>query len=110
MEDDELGAGRFRDPGRVVEHPDGHALLLVALDVTHEARNRCMDGEHDSRLARKLTEAFRPRVVHPELALEVDLAGGVAALLKQLDRGFRALPRGNSSRSEMERSHPANAS
>ena len=110
MKDDELGAGRFRDPGRMVEHPDGHALLLIPLDVTHEARNRCVDGEHDSRLARKLTEAFRPRVVHPELALEVDLAGGVAALLEQLGRGLRALTRGNSSRSEMECSHPANAS
>jgi len=110
VEDDELGAGRFRDPGRVVEHPDGHALLLVALDVTHEARNRCVDGEHESRLARKLTEAFRPRVVHPELPLEVDLAGGVAALLEQFDRCLRVLTRGNSSRPEMERSHPANAS
>jgi len=82
MEDDELRARHLRDPGRVVEHPDGHTLLLVALDVTHEARDRRVDGEHDPRLARKLTKPLRPRVVHPELALEVDLAGGVTALLE----------------------------
>ena len=31
MEDDDLGAGGDRDAGRVVEHPDGHVRLLVAL-------------------------------------------------------------------------------
>ena len=45
-------------------------------------------------------EALGPRVVHPEPALEVDLAGRVAALEQELDRGLRALPGGNAGRPE----------
>ena len=47
MEDDRLGAGGLGDPGRVVEHPDRHALLLVALDVAHETGDRRVDREGD---------------------------------------------------------------
>ena len=52
-----------------------------------------------------LTEAFRPRVVHPELALEVDLAGGVAALLEQLARHLGTLPRRNPGRTKTKFAH-----
>ena len=52
MEDDELGAARDRDAGRVVEHPDRHPLLLAALDVPHEAGDRRVDGERDAGVAR----------------------------------------------------------
>ena len=37
MEDDHLGAAGHRDARRVVEHPDRHPVLLVALDVAEEA-------------------------------------------------------------------------
>src|SRR5205814_1863520 len=72
VEDDELGAGRDGDTGRVVEHPDRHPVLLVALDVAEEARQRRVHREDDLRVAGELAEALRPRVVHPEAALEVD--------------------------------------
>ena len=65
----------------MVEHPDRHSLLLVALDMPHEACDRRVDGEHEPGLASEAAEALRPRIVHPEAALEVDLAGGMAALL-----------------------------
>jgi len=86
VEDNQLGARGLRDPGRMVEHPDRHTLLLVAFDVTHEACNRRVYREHDPGVAGKAAETLRPGVVHPELAFEVDLAGRVAALPKQLDR------------------------
>ena len=47
VEDDELRAGGDRDAGRVVEHPDRHAVLLVALDVAHEPRERRVHREDD---------------------------------------------------------------
>jgi hypothetical protein len=105
VKDDELGAGSLGDSGRVVEHPDGHSLLLVALDMPHEPGDRRVDGEHDPGLASELAEALRPGVIHPELTLEVDLAGRVPALLKEHDRCLRTLPRGNASRSESKPGH-----
>ena len=80
MEDDHLGACGLRDPGRVVEHPDRHVQLLAALGVAHEAGDRRVHREHDVALARELAEALRELVVHPEAALEVDLARREAAL------------------------------
>ncbi len=47
MEDDDLGPGGLRDPGRVVEHADRHVELLAALGVAHEARDRRVHREHD---------------------------------------------------------------
>src|SRR4029077_8968031 len=105
VEDDEFGSCRLRDPGGVVEHADRHSLLLVALDVTHEPRDRCVDGEHDPRLAGQVTEALGPGIVHPEFALEVDLAGGIAPFLQQFDCPLRTVSRRNSSGSESERAH-----
>ena len=70
-----LGAAGRGDPGGVVEHPDRHPVLLVALDMAHEACDRRVDGEAMSALARELAEPLGPWVVHPEAALEVDLAG-----------------------------------
>ena len=76
MEDDHLGARRLRDPGRVVEHPDRHVQLLAALGVAHEARRSARAPTATmSLLARELAEALGELVVHPEAALEVDLAG-----------------------------------
>ena len=92
MEHDDLGAGGLGDAGRVVEHPDRHVQLLAALGVAHEAGDRRMDGEDDVGLPRQLAEPLRPGVVHPELALEVDLAGGEAAFLQECDRLLRAFP------------------
>ena len=92
MEDDGRRAGGPGDAGRVVEHADGHVELLAALGMTHEAGDRRVDGKDDAGVARQLAEALRPGIVHPELALEVDLAGCEAAFLEELDRGVGALP------------------
>jgi len=105
MEDDELGACGLRDPRRMVEHADGHVELLASLGVPHEARNRRVDGQHDPRLARELAEPLRPRIVHPEAAFEVDLAGGVAALLEELDGLFGAVLRGHAGWAEVQLGH-----
>ena len=59
--------------------------------MTHEAGDRRVHGEDDVRVARKVAEPLGPRVVHPELALEVDLASGEASLLEELDRGLGAV-------------------
>ena len=95
MEDDDLCARCLRDPGGVVEHPDRHVQLLPPLGVAHEPGDRGMDGEDDPVLPRQPAEALGPVVVHPELSFEVDLARGVAALEQDLDRRFRAVPRGH---------------
>jgi len=92
VEDDDLCAGRLCDPGRMVEHPHGHIELFATFGMPHEARDRCVDGKGDVRIARELAEFLGPRVVHPELPLEVDLAGRVAAFLQERDRLLGALP------------------
>src|SRR5262249_12330373 len=102
MEDDDLGAGRLRDAGGVIEHADRHVQLLAAFGMAHEARDRSVDGQNDVGLARQLAETLGPRVVHPELPLEVDLAGGEASLLEQLDRLLRAFPRRDARGAVME--------
>ncbi len=105
VEDDHLRAGGLRDPGRVVEHAHCHPLLLVALDVAHEARDGRVHGERDPGLARQLPELLGPRVVHPEAALEVDLAGGVLALFQDPDRLRRRLAGRDTGGAETELSH-----
>ena len=106
VEDDDLGAGALRDAGRVVEHPDRHVELLAALRVPHEAGDRGVDREHDPRVACKLAEPLRPRVVHPELAFEVDLAGREAPFLEQFNRLFGTLARGHPGRTKVKLAHP----
>ena len=61
----------------------------------------CTESD-DVVLARELAEPRREVVVHPEAALEVDLAGGVAALEQRLDRRLRALPRGHPRGAEVQ--------
>jgi len=85
VEDDDLRTGSLCDAGGMVEHPDSHVELLATLGMPHEACDRCVDGEDDARVARQFAELLGPRIVHPELALEVDLAGGVATFLEQCD-------------------------
>src|SRR5581483_8218006 len=110
MDHDQLGAARDRDPGGVVEHPDRHPVLLVALDVAEEPRQRRVHGQDDPGVAGDLAEPLGPRVVHPEAALEVDLAGAVAALAQEPDGVLRALARGNPCRTDSDRSHRADDS
>jgi len=105
VEDDWLGSRGFRDPGRVVEHPGCHVQLLATLGMSHEAGDRGVHGEGDLGLSRQPAELGRPVVVHPELALEVDLAGVEAALLQQRDRRRGALTRGDAGRAEADTSH-----
>ncbi len=102
MEDDELRVRGLRDPGRVVEHPDRHVQLLPALGVAHEAGDRRVDGEDDAGVPAESAEALGPLVVHPELALEVDLAGRPAARDQRLDRSLGALARGDAGGAELQ--------
>ena len=68
-------------PGAPVERADGGRELAAArLEVPHEAEERRVDRERHVGLAGRLAEPLGPRVVHPEAALEVDLARVVAAL------------------------------
>src|SRR5688572_26121331 len=94
------------DPGGVVEHAGGHVVLLVALEMPHEAGDRRVHGKRDVVLARELAEALRPRVVHPELALEVDLAGRVAPLEEQRDGFLGALARWDAGGADAGLRHP----
>ena len=97
VEDDELGAARrrrCRRCGRARRRPTRTSGR--SLEVAHEAEERRVHRERDVGLARRLAEPLGPRVVHPEAALEVDLARVVAALEQDLDgraRGSRARAR-----------------
>ena len=64
-----------------------------------------MHGEDDVGLPGELAEALGPRVVHPELPFEVDLAGRKAALLEELDACLGTVARGDPGRAEMELRH-----
>jgi hypothetical protein len=105
MEDDWLGARSLGDSRGVVEHPDRHPVLLVALDVSHEAGDGCVHRESDPPATRKRSEPLGPRVIHPEAALEIDLAGRVPSLDQQLDRFLGRLTRRHSGWAEAELSH-----
>ena len=84
VDDDDLGTGGGRDPGDAVERAERHLRLLL-VRVTREREERRVHRERDLLRARELAEPLRPRVVEPEAALEIELAGGVAALDEQLD-------------------------
>src|SRR5439155_19265585 len=105
MEHDDFCARGLRDTRRMVEHADRHVELLATFGVTHEARDRRMDGENDPGRSRELTELLRPRVVHPELPLEVDLASRVAPFLQECDRLLGTLPGRHASRAVVELGH-----
>jgi len=92
VEHDDFCAGGLGNARRMVEHAHRHVELLAPLGMAHETRDRCVDREHDPGGPCELTELLGPGVVHPELPLEVDLAGREAALLEELDRSLWAVP------------------
>ena len=94
---------------RDVEHADRHVQLLAPLRVTHEAGDRRVHREDDPGVAREAAELLSKLVRHPELALEVDLAGGVAPLLQDTDRLRGAVARRHASRAEVQVAHQPEA-
>ena len=92
MEDDDLRPARRRDARASVESPHGRGELPAGgLQVAHEPEQGSVDRERDVGVARDLSEPLCERVVHPEPALEVDLARAVAALEDELERRLRRL-------------------
>ncbi len=106
VDDDELRSCGGRDPGAPVERAEG-LLCLLLVGMAREGEERRVHRERDLVLLSDLRESLRPRVVHPEPALEVELAGGVTALEQDLDRSLGRLPRGATRRAETDRSHAA---
>ena len=102
VEHDDLCARSLRDPGRVIEHSDSHVQLLAALGVTHEAGDWRMHGQCNVMLPGKLSELLRKLVVHPEAALEVDLAGGQLPLEQRGDRRLGGFTGRHAGRAEMQ--------
>ena len=103
MKDDDLGTARRGDPRTAVERPHGGRELPPArLQVAHEAEQWSVHREGDVVLARELAEAFGERIVHPEAALEVDLAGRVSTLEEDLDGLLRRLVRGDARRADAD--------
>ena len=109
MEHDELGAARGHDARAAVEGADGRGELPPArLEVAHEAEQWSVHGQRDIVLARELAESLGERVVHPEAALEVDLARRVPSLEEELDRLLGRLARRHACRPDADpRRHPA---
>ena len=64
----------------------------------------CTDST-TSALAGDLAELLGPRVVHPEAALEVDLAGVVAAFEQQLDGVLRVVAGGDAGKADTGARH-----
>jgi hypothetical protein len=94
MEHDELGSARRGDSRAAIKRSDRRCELPPArLEVPHEAEQRRVHRERDAVLSRHLAEALGERVVHPEAALEVDLARCVAVLEEELDGDLWRLPR-----------------
>jgi len=91
MEEDELGAARACDARAAVEGPDGRRELAPArLEVAHEPEQRRVHREGYVVGTSELSELGCEGVVHPEPALEVDLARCVRAVEK---RSYRSLGR-----------------
>ena len=108
MEHDDLGAAGGRDAGAPIECAERRRPLSPAgLEMADPAEQRRMDGERDVVLACELPEALRPRIVHPEPGLEVDLAGVVAAFAHELDRVLGALARGHAGGADADPCHPS---
>src|ERR671923_642386 len=101
----DLRPALHRDAGGVVEHPDRHPVLLVLLRPPDDGEQGSVHRQDDSRLARKLAEAPGEVPIHPELALEVDLAGVIATLTQQLDGLLGRLPGGQVGGTEAQCAH-----
>ena len=56
MEDDHLGAGRLGDAGGVVEHANRHPVLLAAIEVPEERRERRVHGQDEVAIPREPAE------------------------------------------------------
>src|SRR4030088_1151763 len=106
MDDNRFGTARNGDPSRMIQHPHCHAVLPVALGMAEESGERGVHGETDIALARQNAELLAVRPIHPEAALEVDLARGVSALCQQLYRRARALAGRDAGGTESDRTHP----
>ncbi len=89
MEDDELGAARLRDSRRMVEHAH-RPLRLGRVPVAEEGGDRGVNRERDACAPGALAELRRPLPVHPEAALEVDLARREAPIDERAHGGARA--------------------
>jgi hypothetical protein len=89
----------------VVEHAERHVELLAALDVSEERRQRRVHRERDRCPPGELAEPAGPVVIHPEPALEVDLAGGVAAVEQDRDRLVGGVVRRHARRPEADLTH-----
>ena len=108
MEHDHLRSAGGRDPGAPIERAErGRPFPPARLEMADPAEERRMNGERDVVLTRENAEPLRPRVVHPEPRLEVDLTGVVSALGEQLDRALRALAIGDARRPDPDRAHRA---
>jgi hypothetical protein len=75
VEDHELGAACCSDACAPVEGSDGRRELApTGFEMAHESEERRMHGQRDVVCASELSELLRERIVHPEPALEIDLA------------------------------------
>ena len=108
VEDDHLRAAGGRDPGAPVEGSERRGPLAPArLQMSDPAEEWCVHRERDVVVARELSQPLGPGVVHPELALEVDLAGVVAVLEHELHRSFGTVAIGNVGRADADAGHGA---
>ena len=102
MDHDQLGPARDRDPGRVVEHPDGAAVLRAAVGISRKGRERSVHRERDVGRAGGLAETLRELALHPETGLEVDLAGREAVFDDEPDRFLRRFAAGEAGRADAD--------
>ena len=107
MDDDDLGAGSRGDARGTVERAE-RLLRLPLVGMAGEREERRVHGQRDVLLPCLRAEPLRPRVVHPEARLEVDLARRAAALDESRDGRFRRLARRDSSGAETKPSHSPN--
>src|SRR5579871_664361 len=107
VEDDELRAAGFREPGGVVEHAECHLELLAAVGMAHERRERRVDGEHDVGRGCGRSEERRALVIEPEPAGEAELARAVAVGCERRERRVDALGLRQVGGAEADLSHGA---
>ena len=106
MEDDDFCAARGSDPRAAVERADGgRELSSGGLDVAHEPEERSVHRQRHVGGAGGRAESLGPGIVHPEPALEVDLARVVAALEQNRDRPLRVVARRNPRQADTNTPH-----